>query len=722
MKPFRERKQTTTLTITIVLVALLATFALALPADSVLAQAARSVDINPRQGPPGTVIDVDVNNFAANAAVSVGLGVAGAEPQVQKTLTTSITGDAETTFTIPDDAEVGREWRVVALQAGESVLSQPFTVTEPNGGITCGNTYVVQPGDWLAAIARACNTSVSALLAANPTIVSPNLIFPGRELIIPGGSAPADPRVDVVPDAAQPGAQIEVNASGFAPNAAGVIGFGVTGAEPIADIVVETNNVGAIEMIITLPEQAEPDETWRVLVSVGGESVLSEPISVTEVQPQASLAYGFDLNLRAEPRPGAEILDVVPANTSVPFLNIGPEGDWFQVRYDDQTGWIFGLYANVVDPVQDGDGDADGGAEGPCGNVYIVQPGDFLRSIAEECDTTVSALLAANPTIGNANIIYTGQRLVLPGGSGPAEPRVSIVPDAGPPGTEIAVDASGFAPNAEVIVGLGVANAEPSVEQTVTTNDLGALETTITLPEDADIGRTWRVLVNNPGLQGDSALSEDFTVSSTDVVATTRYNLNLRNEPSATSDILDTVPVDTTVAVEGIGPEENWVLVNYQGREGWLYAPYTQLTGNVETVPVRGSFTSAEIFLIALEDAGASGQEVGCGDSVVPVTIDIEATQAPLTAAIERLVALDEETYGETELYNALHQSDLTVESVAIEDGTATIRLSGELLLGGICDEPRVLAQLRQTALQYDTVDNVQILLNGDPLDEILGG
>lgn len=45
--------------------------------------------------------------------------------------------------------------------------------------------YVVQRGDTLFIIARRFNTTVSAILAVNPEITDPNLIFPGQIIIIP---------------------------------------------------------------------------------------------------------------------------------------------------------------------------------------------------------------------------------------------------------------------------------------------------------------------------------------------------------------------------------------------------------------------------------------------------------------------------------------------------------------------------------------------------------
>ena len=44
-----------------------------------------------------------------------------------------------------------------------------------------------------------------------------------------------------------------------------------------------------------------------------------------------------------------------------------------------------------------------------CGTSVTVVSGDTLLKIANRCGTTVDALLALNPNIWNANLIYAGQ-------------------------------------------------------------------------------------------------------------------------------------------------------------------------------------------------------------------------------------------------------------------------------------------------------------------------
>ena len=50
-----------------------------------------------------------------------------------------------------------------------------------------------------------------------------------------------------------------------------------------------------------------------------------------------------------------------------------------------------------------------------CGSSVTVASGDTLYKIANRCGTSVSALRRANPALGTGNLIYPGQVLQLPG-------------------------------------------------------------------------------------------------------------------------------------------------------------------------------------------------------------------------------------------------------------------------------------------------------------------
>lgn len=126
------------------------------------------------------------------------------------------------------------------------------------------------------------------------------------------------------------------------------------------------------------------------------------------------------------------------------------------------------------------------------------------------------------------------------------------------------------------------------------------------------------------------------------------------------------------------------------------------------------------IGLIALEDNGASGKAIGCNDSVVLVQEQVPYTVATLHAALSQLLSLEESTHAQSGLYNALANSSLSIDELEIEDGIATVELTGSLMLGGVCDSPRVAAQLEETVLQFATVQEAQIFINGEPLEAAL--
>ncbi len=68
------------------------------------------------------------------------------------------------------------------------------------------------------------------------------------------------------------------------------------------------------------------------------------------------------------------------------------------------------------------------------GQVYVVRPGDTLFSIAMRFGTTVNAIAMAN-NISNPNLVFAGQRLVIPTGAlapKPSKPPIVIIKEPKP--------------------------------------------------------------------------------------------------------------------------------------------------------------------------------------------------------------------------------------------------------------------------------------------------
>jgi spore germination protein GerM len=127
-----------------------------------------------------------------------------------------------------------------------------------------------------------------------------------------------------------------------------------------------------------------------------------------------------------------------------------------------------------------------------------------------------------------------------------------------------------------------------------------------------------------------------------------------------------------------------------------------------------------KFFMIYVGDNGKEGVLIGCGDSAVAVQREVPQTQAVLKTALEQLLSVKDKDYGMSGYYNALYQSNLTLDSATITNGKATIKLSGNLLTAGACDNPRVIAQLEETAKQFSSVKEVEILVNGTNIKTLL--
>lgn len=129
---------------------------------------------------------------------------------------------------------------------------------------------------------------------------------------------------------------------------------------------------------------------------------------------------------------------------------------------------------------------------------------------------------------------------------------------------------------------------------------------------------------------------------------------------------------------------------------------------------------SVSIFLVAIEDKGISGKKIGCDDSLIPVEIKTSSNFPAPWNALQALLSFDQTYYGDSGLYNALHQSKLEIQSYEVKNGKAKVYLQGELMLGGTCDNPRVEEQIMGTILQAEELEEVEVYVNGVLLQEAL--
>ena len=111
------------------------------------------------------------------------------------------------------------------------------------------------------------------------------------------------------------------------------------------------------------------------------------------------------------------------------------------------------------------------------------------------------------------------------------------------------------------------------------------------------------------------------------------------------------------------------------------------------------------------EPGVAADTGIGCGDRLVPVAVTAPANG--LAGAISSLLE-QPDTAG---LMNVLNLSDdLVLDSVAEDGALSRIYLSGRLMIGGVCDQPRISGQLAATARFASQADSFAFYINGESL------
>ncbi|WP_236558288.1 GerMN domain-containing protein [Arthrobacter sp. 9V] len=136
-------------------------------------------------------------------------------------------------------------------------------------------------------------------------------------------------------------------------------------------------------------------------------------------------------------------------------------------------------------------------------------------------------------------------------------------------------------------------------------------------------------------------------------------------------------------------------------------------------VPVDAENYGPAVYYVAIDDGGARGVRFGCNDSLVPVR-GVAVPGDPLSVALGRLLETGMPVDSDAALYDALADSSLQYLSGYMSGSTAVVNLSGSLRPGGVCDIPRIQAQLTQTIVQASGASRAEIYVNGRTLTEAL--
>lgn len=148
-------------------------------------------------------------------------------------------------------------------------------------------------------------------------------------------------------------------------------------------------------------------------------------------------------------------------------------------------------------------------------------------------------------------------------------------------------------------------------------------------------------------------------------------------------------------------------------------APEPSAVPPAEPAPGRSAGSrTVTAYYVLLDDGGAGGVRFGCNDSLAGVRRTVAGSTEPLADAMRAL--LDGAAVPAPGLYNSLSGSALTFLSGTFDGTAVTVYLSGAIRPGGVCDIPRIEAQLTQTAIASVGAIRAEIYVNGVGLAEAL--
>lgn len=189
---------------------------------------------------------------------------------------------------------------------------------------------------------------------------------------------------------------------------------------------------------------------------------------------------------------------------------------------------------------------------------------------------------------------------------------------------------------------------------------------------------------------------------------------------------LDAQAAEVPVSFENFGDKHRILFRLIMERGGWRVADIGYDEGMSLLQLLKSDSESAKrrqeirVYLVALGDDGKTGKKIGCNDSLVSVAHTIKKTAAPLTAALRELLSTPQHSDGTPSLENFWKGRNLKVSSVTIRNRTATIHISGEVFVAGVCDIPRIESQIQETARQFPNVKKVKVFIGNRTLAEAI--
>lgn len=350
------------------------------------------------------------------------------------------------------------------LSLAGTALAAPGSVTTMTAAASASDpvTYVVQPGDNLTRIAQAYGTTVNAILALNPQITDPSLIYPGEVLQIPVGTVttPVIPvtgaSAQIVPSTGPQGSYVQVIVTGFPANTPIKIGLHKVNRDLIESTTkATTDSSGSASVTVRIPTGSNVNNNrfWVAQVST------TKGTSVTVTSNEFVVSTG----------------STVVSSTITYVVQPGDSLSILAQEYGTSASAIMALNPQIAD-------------------TNVIYPGEVLVIPVGTVTTPV--------------IPITG-------------PSAQIIPSTGPQGSYVQVIVTGFPANTSVKIGLHKLN-HSLIESSAnaTTNANGTVTVTVRIPTGSNVNNNliWVAQVSTTSGPSLSVTSNEFVVSTSSTV------------------------------------------------------------------------------------------------------------------------------------------------------------------------------------------------------------
>jgi LysM repeat protein len=278
-----------------------------------------------------------------------------------------------------------------------------------------GRLYTVKRGESMWKIARSFDIPLSRLIAANPWIPNPELIYPNEQLCVPKGVVPPPPDCEG-------GLLYAVRRGETCYSIARKFGISLSKLE-MANPGVDCDRL-QIGELLCIPGVA------RELCPQGEYYTVRSGDTMFEIARE----FGIPLSTLIVANPWIPNPDLIFPGEQLCIPGVIPPpkcrgGLLYGVRAGETLFSIARKFDVTVDELIDANPDVDpnklqigqilcipGVADELCpdGMYYTVQPGDSIFSIANEFDIPVETLVDANPWIPNPSLIFPGEQLCIP--------------------------------------------------------------------------------------------------------------------------------------------------------------------------------------------------------------------------------------------------------------------------------------------------------------------